>query len=292
MDKASGTETKHATESKVRRKTSLSTSTRKRTRIKSADVHWCIDNVANLSVQTFAITFKHYDRQHCHSRYNIMLDSHIPEEHRSRLQDEFETWRKTIHCIEFWRNQRRAQALAEANDNCSEAANNLLISNVQEIKSSVEKYHVPEPSPVTMTLQAPTTPVGHPGTSVPPVLATTGTPVSQSLSPSMADTLVPTPSKDKLDSSAPAPATTSTADIQDHWIIGPVTAKFRQYQCMADMPTPCSGFTPTDFMTIVDVVSAIDAKTMSPKQARLQLLTLASSMNDLRANVIECIADM
>ncbi|KAG0737345.1 hypothetical protein G6F60_012054 [Rhizopus arrhizus] len=156
----------------------------------------------------------------------------------------------------------------------------------------------------------------------------------------MADTLVPTPSKDKLDSSAPAPATTSTADIQDHWIIGPVTAKFRQYQCMADsiskscplepnvqeilalanvfflapeqhsdakmavfgqelldeamshqtkvlldkVPTPCSGFTPTDFMTIVDVVSAIDAKTMSPKQARLQLLTLASSMNDLRAN--------
>ncbi|KAG1090451.1 hypothetical protein G6F39_010512 [Rhizopus arrhizus] len=174
----------------VPRKTSLSTSTRKRTRIKAADVHWCIDNVANLSVQTFAITFKHYDRQHCHSRYNITLDSHIPEEHRSRLQDEFETWRKIIDCTEFWRNQRRAQALAEANDNCSEAANNFLISNTQEIKSSVAKYHVPEPAPVTMTLQAPTTPVGHPGTSVPPVLATTGTPVSQSLSPSMADTLV------------------------------------------------------------------------------------------------------
>jgi hypothetical protein len=45
-------------------------------------------------------------------------------------------------------------------------------------------------------------------------------------------------------------------------------------------------------MTVVDVVSAIDAKTMSPKQARLQLLTLASNMNDLRANVIEGIADM
>ncbi|KAI9468409.1 hypothetical protein BDB00DRAFT_777359, partial [Zychaea mexicana] len=73
-----------------RRKMSLSTLTRKRPRIKAVDVHWCIDNVANLSVQTFAITFKHYDRQHCHSRYNIILDSHIPEEHKSRLQDEFE----------------------------------------------------------------------------------------------------------------------------------------------------------------------------------------------------------
>ncbi|KAL0073923.1 hypothetical protein F4703DRAFT_1936269 [Phycomyces blakesleeanus] len=33
-------------------------------------------------------------------------------------------------------------------------------------------------------------------------------------------------------------------------------------------------------------------KTMSPKQARLQLLTLASTMNDLQANVIEGIAGM
>ncbi|KAL0073922.1 hypothetical protein F4703DRAFT_1718327, partial [Phycomyces blakesleeanus] len=82
-----------------------------------------------------------------------ILDSNIPEEHRSRLQDEFETWRKTINCTELWFNQRRAQALAEAHDNCSEAANNLLISNTQEIKSSVIKYHVPEPAPVTITLQ-------------------------------------------------------------------------------------------------------------------------------------------
>ncbi|KAI9468408.1 hypothetical protein BDB00DRAFT_793749 [Zychaea mexicana] len=91
-----------------------------------------------------------------------------------------------------------------------------------------------------MTSQAPTTPVGYPGTSVPPVVATAGTPVSQSLSPSMTDTRVSTLSKDKLDSSVPALATTSTADIQDHWIIGPVTAKFWQYQCMADnISKPC-----------------------------------------------------
>ncbi|KAI7902877.1 uncharacterized protein BX663DRAFT_508723 [Cokeromyces recurvatus] len=56
--------------------------------------------------------------------------------------------------------------------------------------------------------------------------------------------------------------------------------------------SPCSEFAPADFMNIVDVVSAIDAKSMSPKQAKLQLLTLASTMNDLRANVIEGIADM
>lgn len=57
--------------------------------------------------------------------------------------------------------------------------------------------------------------------------------------------------------------------------------------------THSSEFTPTDFMTIVGVVSAIDAReNHEPKQDRLQLLTLDSSMKDLRANVIEGIADM
>ncbi|KAF1802857.1 hypothetical protein FB192DRAFT_1447651 [Mucor lusitanicus] len=50
------------------------------------------------------------------------------------------------------------------------------------------------------------------------------------------------------------------------------------------VPTHCSAFTPTDFLNIIDVVSAIDKKTMSLKQARLQLLTLASNTNELRAN--------
>ncbi|KAG0161909.1 hypothetical protein DFQ30_004944, partial [Apophysomyces sp. BC1015] len=62
-----------------------------------------------------------------------------------------------------------------------------------------------------MTLQEPTTPFGDPGTPVSP-------------SPSMAYTLVLAPSKGNLDASAPVSATTSTADIQYHSIIGPITA--------------------------------------------------------------------
>ncbi|ORE01110.1 hypothetical protein BCV72DRAFT_217923, partial [Rhizopus microsporus var. microsporus] len=75
-----------------------------------------INNVTELSVKTFANMFKHYDRQHCYSRYSMILDSLVPEEHRGRLQGEFETWRKTMDCTEFWYNQRRAQALAKANN--------------------------------------------------------------------------------------------------------------------------------------------------------------------------------
>ncbi|KAF1802858.1 hypothetical protein FB192DRAFT_1258582, partial [Mucor lusitanicus] len=61
----------------------------------------------------------------------------LPEEHRSRLLEEFDTWRKTIDCT----------------DDCSEASNNLLTSNSQEIKSSVAKDHEAEPASVAMTMQ-------------------------------------------------------------------------------------------------------------------------------------------
>jgi hypothetical protein len=144
MDKVRETGIKHAKESKVKRRMSSSTSIKKQTRIKAADVDWCINNVVNLSAKTFASTFKHSDRQYCHARYRLILESHIQEEHRGRLQDKFETWRKTMDCTKFWVNQQRAKDLAEANDNCSVAANNLLIANTQEIRSSVAKYYVPE----------------------------------------------------------------------------------------------------------------------------------------------------
>ena len=53
--------------------------------------------------------------------------------------------------------------------------------HLKRFKSSVPKYHVLEPAPVTMALQPPTAPVARPGTSVPPVPVTTGTAISQPL---------------------------------------------------------------------------------------------------------------
>ncbi|ORZ06420.1 hypothetical protein BCR42DRAFT_299988, partial [Absidia repens] len=66
--------------------TPSSTPTVKRTRIKAADVHWCISNAANLSLPSFATTFDHYDRQRCHARYGTILNNYIPKEHEIKLQ--------------------------------------------------------------------------------------------------------------------------------------------------------------------------------------------------------------
>lgn len=45
-------------------------------------------------------------------------------------------------------------------------------------------------------------------------------------------------------------------------------------------------------MAIVNVVSAIDEETMTPKAAKLHLLTLATSMGPFKSNVVEGIADL
>ncbi|ORZ06423.1 hypothetical protein BCR42DRAFT_397730 [Absidia repens] len=55
---------------------------------------------------------------------------------------------------------------------------------------------------------------------------------------------------------------------------------------------PLPSFTADNFMSIVSIVAAIDANSLSPKNARLQLLTMTSTINGLRQNVIEGIADM
>ncbi|KAG1457195.1 hypothetical protein G6F56_006665 [Rhizopus delemar] len=137
------------------------------------------------------------------------------------------------------------------------------------------KYHVPEPAPVTVILQIPTTPVGNPSTPVPPVPETTSTPDSLSLFRSVVYTPISTPNKDSLDISAPVSVATSTARIYDNQIIGQGLLDeviSHQTKLLLDkMPAPYSEYTSTDFMTIFDVASVIVAKSMFPKQLRIHL---------------------
>ncbi|KAG1047544.1 hypothetical protein G6F43_010015 [Rhizopus delemar] len=58
------------------------------------------------------------------------------------------------------------------------------------------------------------------------------------------------------------------------------------------VPPNAQNFTNDDFMAMVDVVSAIDEETMTPKAAKLYLLTLATSMGPFKSNVVEGIADL
>lgn len=61
---------------------------------------------------------------------------------------------------------------------------------------------------------------------------------------------------------------------------------------LSKVPHDTPNFTNDDFMEMVNVVSAVDEEGMSPKSAKLRLLTLATSMDQFKSNVVEGIADL
>lgn len=124
-----------------KRKSATMTEKKKRQRVLAVDSSWCLDNIENLSIMSFARKFQHKDQNYCHSRYSTIIENHIPEEQRSRLKDDLKNWRKTIHCIEFWKEQKRVHALSKTDSNCSDVVNKFLVKNSKEVLASVENFN-------------------------------------------------------------------------------------------------------------------------------------------------------
>ncbi|CAO3619706.1 unnamed protein product [Mucor hiemalis] len=61
---------------------------------------------------------------------------------------------------------------------------------------------------------------------------------------------------------------------------------------LSKVPESCPDFTMNDYTAVLKVMCSIDEKVITPKQAKLQLLSLAGGMNSLKGNVIEGIADL
>lgn len=59
------------------------------------------------------------------------------------------------------------------------------------------------------------------------------------------------------------------------------------------IPDTCPEFTKKkEYMNVMDISTCIDRNTVTPKQAKLQLLTPAADMNSLKGHIIEGIGDM
>ncbi|CAO3700192.1 unnamed protein product [Rhizopus stolonifer] len=57
--------------------------------------------------------------------------------------------KKKTHCTEFWKEQKRSNALSEADDNCSDAINKFLVKNSEEVLASAENLHEPTTASTT-----------------------------------------------------------------------------------------------------------------------------------------------
>ncbi|KAG2235361.1 hypothetical protein INT48_004980 [Thamnidium elegans] len=68
--------------------------------------------------------------------------------------------------------------------------------------------------------------------------------------------------------------------------------KHQTQALLSNVPHDAPTSTNDDFMEMVNVVSVVDEEGMSPKSAKLRLLTLATSMDQFKSNVVEGIADL
>ncbi|KAG1040092.1 hypothetical protein G6F43_012360 [Rhizopus delemar] len=218
----------------------------------------------------------------------------------------------TLHCIEFWKEQKRVDALLEADSNCSDVINKFLVKNSEEVLASAENFHKPAiKDTTTSSLATKETPTSETPTSVTSEISTSAT----SETSTSGIVTITTPSAFTIDSS------NNELDLK-HYMLGgsDITALFRQYQNRADkilrpiileteelldklldnqnqvllnkIPDTCPDFTTEDYMTVLKVLNSIDQNIITPKQAKLELLTLAAGMDSLKGNVIEGIGDL
>ncbi|KAI8880948.1 hypothetical protein K501DRAFT_335044 [Backusella circina FSU 941] len=241
--------------------------------------------------------------------------------------------------------QKRVDALSEADSNCSDVINKFLVKNSEEVLASAENFHKPAIKDTTTsssaTKETPTSETPTSVTSKAPTSATSETPTSETSTSGTVTTT--TPSAFTIDSS------NNELDLK-HYMLGgsDITALFRQYQNRADkilrpiiletyvqellalgdvlflaknqhsniktsffseelldklldnqnqvllnkIPDTCPDFTTEDYMTVLKVLTSIDQNIITPKQAKLELLTLAADMDSLKGNVIEGIGDL
>ncbi|KAG0894007.1 hypothetical protein G6F57_008596 [Rhizopus arrhizus] len=245
-----------------------------------------------------------------------------------------------LHCIEFWKEQKRVAALSEADSNCSDVINKFLVKNSEEVLASAENFHKPAIKDTTTSSSA-----------------TKETPTSET--PTSVTSEAPTSATSETSTSGTVTTTTSSAFTIDssnneldlkHYMLGgsDITALFRQYQNRADkilrpiiletyvqellalgdvlflaknqhsniktsffseelldklldnqnqvllnkILDTYPDFTTEDYMAVLKVLTSIDQNIITPKQAKLELLTLAAGMDSLKGNVIEGIGDL
>lgn len=179
--------------------------------------------------------------QHCcHSRYKSIIENRIPKEDQSRLSDDFNNWRKTLYCIEFWKEQKRVHASSAVDSNCS-VINKFSVKNSEGILAFAENFSKPVRRCLFFI------------------------------------------------------AKNQHSDIKTSFFSEELLDKLldNQKQVLLDkIPDTCPGFTKEDYMAVLEVLTSIDQNVITPKQAKLKLLSLAASMDSFKGNVIERIVDL
>lgn len=294
-------------------------SNEKRPRVLAVDVQWCVCNVSMLTLKAFALEHDYYERRRCHARYKAII-TNMPKAEQSRLLQEFENWCLTLDYTEIWKERKRKYVLAAAAANCSEAIDKMLVSDSQGLvelqnQTPTTELQTPRPTrdttashPVTTAMTADLdqeqdhTRQGNDNEEEKHWIIDGNDITSLFLKYRYQADIIPKPIP--LESSIQEILALSNvfflANEQHSECKMTVfreqllknLLKHQTQALLSNVPRDAPNFTNDDFMAMVNIVSAIDEENMSLIDAKLHLLTLATSMGRFKSNVVEGIADL
>ncbi|ORY97441.1 hypothetical protein BCR43DRAFT_489776, partial [Syncephalastrum racemosum] len=120
------------------------------------DAQWCLDNINDLSVKSFATAFSMADRVYAHARYKNILAKYAPNEHKKRLLEEHAIWKRSMDEQVFWKDMKRKAALRTTEATCSEVVNTMFTSDAQNLLDSIEaSAHQASPTATAETTPGP-----------------------------------------------------------------------------------------------------------------------------------------
>ncbi|KAI7846524.1 hypothetical protein BDC45DRAFT_529201 [Circinella umbellata] len=266
------------------------------------DAQWCINNNQSLSLKIFAKEFGLGDRSYATNRYTNILTKYFGVSERTKLVKEMEGWKKSVDQVDFWKEQKRNLTLAKARAVCSSYVNNLILeqapsessnnSNSNSNSNNDNNNSINPESTVTSTLTLSPFIIKH-------LNVTDAFKEYQQYISSHYSTF--TIEKDLQEIMA-------TADIlflapDDH-----SECKKKVFR-LSNLDLMCTEmlqeikivntqedeelFNDEEFMKVTRIINEVTEKTKTTKTARLELLTLAASMEiSNKASVIEGVSNL
>ncbi|KAI8092009.1 hypothetical protein BDF21DRAFT_332538 [Thamnidium elegans] len=106
------------------RRTAISSSTnvpsRKKQRVMSADVQWCLNNKDTITLKSFAENFGLLERQYAVSRYTSIINSPHLAADQERLQSELDLLKKSEEFKLYWMERTRKRTRLDVDTECTE----------------------------------------------------------------------------------------------------------------------------------------------------------------------------
>ncbi|KAI9030995.1 hypothetical protein CLU79DRAFT_831528 [Phycomyces nitens] len=103
----------------------------KRERQTPSDASWCLEDVATLSLESFALHFGLTNKVKTLARYRNIVNKWIDDDIvKENLLDDLDRWSITVNFVAFWQERARTATIAKSRSACSSFVDNLIVATM------------------------------------------------------------------------------------------------------------------------------------------------------------------